>query len=560
MNVDEIAQKCDSFRASGEGKYMARCPAHEDNSASLSIGTGEGGRVLLKCFAGCDTQAIVGALGIQMSDLMPPAEFKPKSEIVAAYDYRDEDGELLYQAVRMVPKDFRQRKPKPGGGWEHKVGDVRKVLYRLPELIAAKPTEIVFICEGEKDCDNLKKLGMLATTNVGGAGKWKPEYTAILKGRRVCILPDNDVPGAEHANKVAAELKGTAAKVKVLLLPGLPNKGDVSDWLSAGGSAEELLQLASTAEEWTKPIELQPKAREPPAVEPKPNAIKVVTLEDAMVGYLDTVKAGKKTLIELGLPDLDEALGGGVEEGEMVVLAGLPSHGKSAVALQIAHTWTLAGMPCFMVSEEMSPMVLGKRALQFISEVPIDQWRSDMELVQTDMKDYASRRAKCFIAEPCGDSRIAIEQIDRAVAEHGVKCAIVDYTQHMKAAGNSKYEQVSNTSIAIKNCAARNKIVVLALAQLNREIEKRPQFVPRLSDISDSGQIGKDADVIIFQCWPCRLNDEIPPVEYQFFIGKNRNREIKKFAIQCEFHPHRQMVLPQSVKRKKNYEAAFDKY
>lgn len=170
--------------------------------------------------------------------------------IVATYDYRDENCELLFQVVRKEPKAFSQRKPKEGGAWEYKLGDVRRVLYRLPELLAADPQETVFICEGEKDCDNLARLGLVATTNAGGAGKWQPEFTETLRGRHIVILPDNDQPGEAHAELVAGQLKGLAASVKVVRLPELPEKGDVSDWLAAGGDAAQLAELVSAAAEW----------------------------------------------------------------------------------------------------------------------------------------------------------------------------------------------------------------------------------------------------------------------------------------------------------------------
>lgn len=556
MNAEEFASKCEDWKASGQGKFMARCPAHDDNRHSLSISDGDNGGVLVKCFANCETTDVVAALGLKMADLMPekPMEEKVKPTIVACYDYHNADGVLVYQAVRMNPKDFRQRRPNPDGeGWIWNLKDTRRVLYRLPELLAAKPMQIVFIAEGEKDCDNLAKQGLVGTTNVGGAGKWKSEYSELLKGRRVCILPDNDAPGIKHANQVAESLKGIAAKVKVVQLP-TSEKGDVSDWLADGGTKDDLLAMASNADEWREPIEA-PKAREPPR-----NGVKIVTLAEAAGNALSEIKAGKKSLIELGIPEIDYAIGGGVEAGEMVVLAGLPSHGKSAVALQFIHSWTYAGLPCFMVSEEMSPLVLGKRALQFMSEVPESQWFSDMATVEADLEHYSNKRAKCFIAEPCGDARIAIEQIDKAVAERGIKCAVVDYTQHLKGTGANRQEQVSNTSISIKNCAKRHNIVILALAQLNREIEKRDKFLPKMSDIADSGQIGKDADVVIFQCWPYMLDKTNGKSDYQFFVAKNRNREIRQHALQCEFHPHRQMVTSVSAKKMSNYESKFDSY
>ena len=123
---------------------------------------------------------------------------------------------------------------------------VRPLPYRLPELLG-DPDATVFIAEGEKDCDNLGELGLVATCNHGGAGRWSPDISRYLANRRVVILPDNDEPGRAHARGVAAKLAGIAASIRVIELPGLPPKGDVSDWLAAGGSADGLDRLAASA-------------------------------------------------------------------------------------------------------------------------------------------------------------------------------------------------------------------------------------------------------------------------------------------------------------------------
>lgn len=167
----------------------------------------------------------------------------PKPKIDTTYAYKDERGRLLFEVVRFEPKDFRQRKPDGKGGWLWSVKDVRQVPYHLPQLLEAKPDQPVFIVEGEKDVLRLESLGLIATCNAGGAGKWPDELSKHFSDRRVVILPDNDEPGRKHADKVAHALNMANADVRVLLLPGLPPKGDVSDWLDAGGTAETLHDL-----------------------------------------------------------------------------------------------------------------------------------------------------------------------------------------------------------------------------------------------------------------------------------------------------------------------------
>ena len=170
------------------------------------------------------------------------APLSTKKEIEAVYDYTDDQGQLLYQVVRFKPKRFAQRRPSGGGGWLWNLDGVRRVLYRLPEALAAST---VFVAEGEKDCNSLHKIGLVATTNAGGCGKWRPEYSESLRGKHVTILPDNDPPGCKHALAVARSLLGTAASVRVAELPG-PAK-DVSSWLGLGHAKDELLRLAEEA-------------------------------------------------------------------------------------------------------------------------------------------------------------------------------------------------------------------------------------------------------------------------------------------------------------------------
>ncbi len=165
---------------------------------------------------------------------------------VAAYDYRDETGSLLFQAVRFEPKDFRQRAPATDGGWTWSLAGVRRVLYRLPELMS-QPKRVVIVVEGEKDADRLFSAGFLATCNPMGAGKWQSEYSKSLVGRTVIVIPDNDQPGKDHAAAVGESLAPCASKVAILPLFGLPEKGDVSDWLDQGHTADELKELCRQA-------------------------------------------------------------------------------------------------------------------------------------------------------------------------------------------------------------------------------------------------------------------------------------------------------------------------
>ena len=206
-----------------------------------------------------------------------------KPNVVKTYDYHDENGVLLFQVCRLDPKDFRQRQPTPGNKWDWSVKGVRQVPYRLPELVSEiELGKWVFIVEGEKDADRLRGLGIPATTNAGGAGKWRAELTKIFVGADVVIIPDNDpqtvhpktgelmfhpdgrlkLPGKDHAEAVAAALSAVAAKVRVLDLkkvwPDMPLKGDVSNWLDNGGTVDAFYALVDSVLAWAPAARPEP--------------------------------------------------------------------------------------------------------------------------------------------------------------------------------------------------------------------------------------------------------------------------------------------------------------
>ena len=252
--LDRVLSLLSKVRRAKEGQYSALCPAHSDHQPSLSVSEGDGGEVLLTCHAGCDIYSIVEAMGLKLRDLFPNgSQPKRKRRVVATYDYRDTRGKLLRQVVRYEPKRFRQRRPNGAGGWAWNTKGVPEVPYRLPELVAADPKELVFIVEGEKSANAVAALGLVATTNSGGAEKWHvggENHTKPLSGRSVVILPDNDDPGRRHAQQVAQSLYGIASSVRTVELPGLEHKQDVVDWLGNGGDAEKLRELAESAPEW----------------------------------------------------------------------------------------------------------------------------------------------------------------------------------------------------------------------------------------------------------------------------------------------------------------------
>lgn len=275
-----------------------------------------------------------------------------------------------------------------------------------------------------------------------------------------------------------------------------------------------------------------------PAAEPPKSA----TLQSAAEEYLADLVSGTRKLITLGIGDLDYAIGGGVAESEMVIMAARPGHGKTCVGLQSAYGAASQGNPVLVISEEMSRIALGKRVLQYATGSSEEDWKSQPGMIAEDIEKHFFDMAPIYVVESCGTMERAAAAIRQHVEEHGVKLVLVDYGQLLQSRGANKYEQTSATSVALRQITNELKITSIVLAQLNRAVDGRDKAIPRMGDLRDSGQLEQDADVIIFLSWPHRIDSTRPEHEYQMFIAKNRSRAILAPAIQCRFYPNRQML------------------
>lgn len=297
----EILQKVlDALRAvkgpSSTGEYTAHCPAHEDKRSSLCISQASDGKILLHCQAGCKTPDVVNAAGLKMRDLFPKenksqnttnqqngtnnTEIKPDAEILAnvpkteakaeqpqpkakgprdTYIYVDENNQPKYKVVRTPDKQFPQyHYDSESRRWVKGMDNIERLPYNLPNLIKAVQQEnYIFITEGEKDVNTLFKHNFAATCNSGGAGKWLSSFARFFQGAYVIIIPDNDMPGCNHALDVACSLSPVAREIRILKLP-VPHKGDVSDWFLTGGDDSTFQELALQSPIWHPGDTLEP--------------------------------------------------------------------------------------------------------------------------------------------------------------------------------------------------------------------------------------------------------------------------------------------------------------
>jgi hypothetical protein len=416
MTAAELATRLGAKRTGVS--WVCRCPAHDDRRASLAIREGTAGRTLVHCYAGCTFDAIFAALGIDRRELFPdvPTNGERRStgaEIVTTYPYRDEHGEVLFEVVRREGKKFHQRRPDGAGGWINGLGDTCRVPYRLPELLAADPEDLVSVVEGEKDADKLAALDLVATCNPGGAGKWRPEYSAHFRGRDVVILADNDEPGRKHAEHVAQELSKVAVRVRVVELPGLPDKGDVSDWLAAGHTKDELLAIVGQTPAWERPPM--------PATEPAPPAATpaVEIYDGDLLAFLGHDEPDED-------PSRDYIVHGIIPRVGPFIFGGYPKQGKTLAVedLAIAITSGAADWCGFPISDDMR----GARVLLMPREDPETETRVRIWRLcrgrGLDPRDLAGRlvvvtRAMLYLDDPgcVAKLRRTMEGVDLALID-----------------------------------------------------------------------------------------------------------------------------------------------
>jgi hypothetical protein len=249
----------------------------------------------------------------------------------AIYDYTDEDGNVLFQVCRTHDKQFPQR--QPNGKWG--VNGVRKVLYRLPEIIEAAANERpILILEGEKDVNSAWEIGLPATCNPGGAGKWLAEYSEVLRGADIVLIPDNDAPGRAHTAAVACMSAGIVRSIRIIDLTATwskcPRGGDLSDWLAAGGTREQLDALIEHA-----PYQ-EPETPEPPDQDARG--------PDAPPRQKERAKGRSAILVrgdQVPLRSVQWAWKHRFAFGKIALIAGDPGLGKSQAALDILARMTV---------------------------------------------------------------------------------------------------------------------------------------------------------------------------------------------------------------------------
>ncbi|MDA1095317.1 MAG: AAA family ATPase [Acidobacteria bacterium] len=429
MDVHDVLTRFPGAKRSGAG-WQARCPEHADRTPSLTISEGDDGRTLVHCHAGCPVEDILAAVGLALQDLF--VDTGPTSTtsraIAETYPYTDEQGALLYEVVRYAPKDFRQRRPDGHGGWLWKLTDVRRVLYGLPALLGQR---VVYIAEGEKDVGAVCALGLVATTNAGGAGQWRDDYSLQLQAagvEAVVILPDNDTAGQAHAIAVARSCHAVGLQVKVVALPDLPAKGDVSDYLQTH-TMTDLLALVDMA------AAFDPEMVTAPSVSTAADAF-VLT---SMGNFLAEPEEAENWLVD-----------GRITKGSTAIMAAKPKVGKSttarALALAVARGDPWLGFAC---------------AAGMVWYLAFEGRRQDIREHFRQMGARDDDHLRVFVGQAPKDVVLKV----RSLAEHERPALIIIDTMQrfLKARSTDDYAEMTTLLDAVIGIAQQSGATVLLL-------------------------------------------------------------------------------------------------
>lgn len=442
--IDKVLAALGDARASG-GQWSARCPAHEDARASLSVAVGKDARVLLHCHAGCTPEAICTAAGLTYpGDLFVKGNGSGTLDdrIVATYDYAV-GGDCLVQKVRLFPKDFRLRHRLGDAPWAWNAKGIEVPLYNDWTVDVARSSgRPVYVVEGEKDADAMWDRGHAAVTNIGGAGKWRAAYSGALRGvTELVIIADRDAPGRAHAWQVYDSVSHVVPTVSVVE----SDRGkDAAEHFELGGTLADFLM----AERPVEPTEGEPEAT--PTVTILPGSL-ASDLEPRRVSWLwdRYIPVGKFTLLD-----------------------GDPGVAKSTLAIDLAarvstgspfpHTGSDRVEPAgvVMLTAEDSP---GDTVVPRLIAAGAD--RALVRIIETIT--HTDEEGRSYEGPPTipGD----LDHIEAAIRAMGARLLIIDVLVAFLGAVNTWRDgDVRRALLPLTQMADRNRCAVLGLRHLSK--------------------------------------------------------------------------------------------
>jgi 5S rRNA maturation endonuclease (ribonuclease M5) len=490
MTFDDFIAKFEKRQKTAVG-WLVRCPAHDDSSPSLQVRRAGDGKILLKCFANCPTESVVAALGLKMKDLFPEEPARPfavpasnahatteKPVIEKIYSYQKHTGQEAYQVVRLKPKSFRQRH-QVDGNWIWSMDGVERFIYHLPEVLKSP---IVWIVEGEKDADNLAELGIVATCNVGGAGKWLDAYTETLCDKEVVICGDTDEPGQKHVDLVFESVCGKAKSVRIVKLPKTTK--DISDFIASFKSENEskaaIEELFSNAHPFFKGVKLP-----------------IYTMGEIEPNYLRLIQSQAQNSFDLGkwLPTLGRYIRPLIP-GELVFFIGDTGAGKTGILSAIAKS--ARPIPTLLFELELPPELLFERSVAAQYRLDCRDVESAYQRGEVIGEGLGVEFRNFFI---CTQSRLTLADFENYILRSELKMGckpklvLIDYLQLVGADGANRRERISDVAEGLKVLAKTTRTIIIAASQVRRPTEDSKEIA--LHSAKESGSIENSCGLLI---------------------------------------------------------------
>ncbi len=566
------ATRVPAVRITSHREWRGPCPVHQGKRDSFAV-NGENG--LATCHSQCGRGWDIVSLEMELSGVdfarakeavfhivgRPNVPWEERN-VESIYDYQDESGKLLFQVLRYFGKTFKQRRPS-AGGWTWGLGDVPRVPYRLPKL---REQNFIAVCEGEKDVLTLERLGICATCNNGGAGNFRPELAPYFTGKHVAIFPDNDDAGRLHALKVAALLSPVAKSVKIVELPNLPAKGDVTDFVNAGGTAEQLRELYRKAEAWSPDWEYA-------VCVPDENEKYVRTLEqeiEAAGGLNAFWNLASFTGLATPFQKLNRILGGGMQDGEVYVIGANQGAGKTSLALQFVLTALRAGHGVLYFSMEMGWRAIFQRLVGIEAHVDLAAFR-EAQRYKADRPEERVRLShataelvdwKLLVStKPAITPEYVVSETARLAKQNAIDLVVCDHMQLMAAGHETRgdYEKFTAISRAMKQTAVEVDVPVLLISQTSRSNSRERRAELNVDDLRGSGAIEEDAAGVFLlyedreDADRARAEDDgrrytKGPVRTLLKVGKNRYGEQGRCIMLMHYKAETRFVLPEEAR------------
>lgn len=274
-------------------------------------------------------------------------------------------------------------------------------------------------------------------------------------------------------------------------------------------------------------------------------------MSEVMVEVIDGINEaleGGGEFWRTGIPGLDSRLSGGLQPGDLIVLAARPSGGKTSLVMQISQRIASDGHPGLVLSQEMRKVTLGRRALASDASVNMGHIKTG-KLSDEEWRRVSEGADRLGSLPLWIDDEPALKPAAMAAKARyvrGLKLLVVDYIQLSEGVGETRSAQVGSISRALKRIAKELGVAVIALSQLNRVVDTRPGKRPQMSDLRDSGEIEQDADVIAF-LWPLANDEGQPTRSIGFDLAKNRDGERGAFVLNFHGATQRWTESPQGI-------------